>query len=264
MMSLYKTLTGRSIDSHNLPQSEQRLLSGLLEEAGKKPDWVKFSRFWSGHLAGLLKKLPREGRTQHALYRIAQDLEMRLGIAQGAVAEPDYRDYLVAAIEEQFGSRYRFCKATGIPEGELSQVLSGKKNFSVERLTKAAKALQMSVTLLPTASFGPGASSEKRALEEVVAVLKGDLTLIETFLDHLKKIDSERRWECFLKEKTMVDWPLKQIEDEVAALPVEQRPSVLLDKLEQLEHKMTVSFEFMRDRLAVLHDQCVQHHRSVV
>jgi transcriptional regulator with XRE-family HTH domain len=148
-MSHYKTITGRKIDLHDLSSEERCLLSVLFKEHRKQPDWVEFSRSWQKLLGKALSRLPPVHRPRHPLYRIAQDLEMRLGIAQSTVAEPDYRDYLVDRIEEKYGSRYRFCKETGIPEPFLSQVLSGKKDFSIEMLRRAAKALDLVLALLP-------------------------------------------------------------------------------------------------------------------
>ena len=124
-MSPYKTITGRKFDATAFSSKERQLLGTLVDEYATRPDWSAFSRFWQHHLRRFLEKVPAKERPRQPLYQIAQDLEMRLGIAQGAVAEPDYRDYLVDRIEEKYGSRYRFCKETGIAEAFLSQVLSG-------------------------------------------------------------------------------------------------------------------------------------------
>ena len=148
-MSPYRTITGRSVDLRMLSSQEKRLFAILVEKYETKPDWEQFSDSWQRTLRSVLSKLPPKERTGHPLYKIAQDLEMRLGIAQGVVAEPDYRDYLVDRIKEKYGSRYRFCKETGIPEAFVSQVLSGKKDFSVAMLRRAAKALDLGLALLP-------------------------------------------------------------------------------------------------------------------
>lgn len=148
-MSLYRTITGREIDTRDLPRHGKEVLHAVLKEYKSGPDWGEFSGFWQTALESILSAVPRDERPRHPLYRIAQDLEMRLGIAQGVVAEPDYRDYIADRIEEKYGSRYRFCKETGIPEAFLSQVLSGKKDFSVDTLRRAAKALGLGLALVP-------------------------------------------------------------------------------------------------------------------
>jgi transcriptional regulator with XRE-family HTH domain len=161
-MNPYKTITGRTLDLSTFSSTEKRALGTLTEAYDRRLDWEEFSDIWQNTLRPILSKhRPPEKRTQHPLYQIAQDLEMRLGIAQGAVAEPDYRDYLLDQIEEQFGSRYRFCKKAGIPEAFLSQVLSGKKDFSVDMLRRAAKTLNLGLALLPKADFAQPSGERK-------------------------------------------------------------------------------------------------------
>jgi hypothetical protein len=151
--SPYRTITGRAIETDGLSPRQKDLLSKIFEEYRKRPDWGRFSDFWMKLIRKDLSTMAPEARTIDPLYLIAQDLEMRLGIAQGAVAEPDYRDYLVDRIKEKYGSRYRFCKETGIPEAFLSQVLSGKKDFSIETLCRAADALDLKLALIPKGDF---------------------------------------------------------------------------------------------------------------
>lgn len=160
MASPYKTIAGREFDVTEFSSEERRLLGTLIDEYARKPDWSAFSRFWQRRLKRFLARVPAAERPGQSLYRIAQDLEMRLGIVQGAVGEPDYRDYLVDRIEERYGSRYRFCKETGIAEAFLSQVLSGKKDFSVETLRRAAKALGLRLALLSAGDFADLPMSE--------------------------------------------------------------------------------------------------------
>lgn len=65
------------------------------------------------------------------------------------MAPSDFRDVLFDRIEEQFGSRYQFAKATGISQASLSQFLNGTREFSLPRLEKVAEALGPGITLLP-------------------------------------------------------------------------------------------------------------------
>ncbi len=80
-------------------------------------------------------------------YRICQDLEARLGIAQGKVGAPDYRDYLADLIEERYGSRYRFCKEQGVDPGHLSRVLASRSELSLESLKHVLSALGAVLTV---------------------------------------------------------------------------------------------------------------------
>lgn len=85
--------------------------------------------------------------TSSTLWRICQDLELRLGTRQGKVAFPDYRDFLLDIIESRYGSRYRFCKETGVDEGFLSRVLTGDKDFSLPSLTKLLDKLGLALVI---------------------------------------------------------------------------------------------------------------------
>src|SRR5579871_1894235 len=113
MITAYENLTGRRIDTSSLTAREKRIVSELLLLASRSPDWEVFSDQWQRLVSPIVLRFPGPERTKHPLYKIAQDLEMRLGIAQGVVAPPDYRDYIFDRIESKFGSRYRFCQETG-------------------------------------------------------------------------------------------------------------------------------------------------------
>ena len=187
-MSPYKTITGRRIDLTALSPEEKDILAQLVEEHGQNPEWDRYSNFWQSLLRPVLARIRASDRTSHPLYKVAQDLEMRLGVAQGAVAEPDYRDYLIDRIEERYGSRYRFCKETGIPESFLSQVLSGKKDFSIQTLRRAATALGLGLALLPTSDVAELPMSDFSALTHVCAVVSAELASLESIEDRLARI----------------------------------------------------------------------------
>src|SRR5450759_5312090 len=113
----YHTVTGRSIPIDSLSSREQEFLRAIASRYSGTPPWSEFGAEWSN-------AFQKERLDRHSpIYRICQDLEARLGIAQGQVAPPDYRDYLQDLIEERFGSRNRFCTATGMDPGQLSRVL---------------------------------------------------------------------------------------------------------------------------------------------
>ncbi|MBI2841532.1 MAG: helix-turn-helix transcriptional regulator [Acidobacteria bacterium] len=149
MIRHYETLTRRPIDLTDLGPKERKALQRVFNEYKKNPKWGRFSTLWQKELDGALRGTSVRARIRHPVYRVAQDLEMRLGIAQGVVAPPDYRDYIVDWIEVRFGSRYNFCKKTGIREAFLSQVLSGKKDFSMAKLREVAEALGLRIELSP-------------------------------------------------------------------------------------------------------------------
>ena len=94
-----------------------------------------------------------------ATRQISGDLR-RLGIASGKVAPPDYRDYLASLIEVTHGSRYRFCKATGVDPAHLSRVLSGTTDLSVRLLQELLAGLGAVLTVTPTAEVRERASPQ--------------------------------------------------------------------------------------------------------
>jgi hypothetical protein len=146
----YRTLTGRLMNLQALSQKERKALGEVDEVYRRRPGWTEFARTWPAILRERVwgKKRAPVGST---VYRVCQDMELRLGVAQGQVAPPDYRDHLADLIEEKFGSRYAFCKAAGIDQGNLSHVLAGRKDFSLDVLRKALELLDVQLDLIPTA-----------------------------------------------------------------------------------------------------------------
>jgi hypothetical protein len=125
-METYHALTGRRYDLGTLSADERKTLDEILALFRRRPSWEEFAEMWIAVARKKQKKIPVES----LLYQLGQDLELRLGVAEGRVARPDYRDRIAGLIEERFGSRYAFCKKTGIDQGNLSHVLAGRKHFS--------------------------------------------------------------------------------------------------------------------------------------
>jgi transcriptional regulator with XRE-family HTH domain len=103
------------------------------------------------------------------VYRLCQDLEARLGISQGKVAPPDYRDYLADLIDERYGSRYKFCRETGVDPGQLSRVLAGLSELSLPSLKRILEVLHAALVIEPDDSVAERLAPEQasRALAEV-------------------------------------------------------------------------------------------------
>lgn len=131
----YRTITGRNLSLSRLTKDEKRFLAAVRKRYSRSVGWSKFGAWWPATLlaAGLVPS--------STCYRICQDLEARLGIVEGKVAPPDYRDYLADLIEERYGSRYRFCKETGIDPGHLSRIFASRSELSLQNLQKILKAL---------------------------------------------------------------------------------------------------------------------------
>jgi transcriptional regulator with XRE-family HTH domain len=133
---IYRTITGRRIALSGLSKPEKRFLLLVGSKYRSRPEWTLFAAWWNAEFdkAGLTTSSP--------LYRVCQDLEARLGIDQGTVSPPDYRDSLADLIDAQFGSRQEFCKKTGVDPGQLSRVFAGRADLSIKALEKVLEVLR--------------------------------------------------------------------------------------------------------------------------
>ena len=132
----YQTITGRRIALSRLSRAEKDLLARVRQKYNARLEWTRFAAWWNAEFtrAGLSPSSP--------VSRICQDLEARLGIQQGSVSPPDYRDFLADLIEGRFGSRQAFCQATGVDPGQLSRVFAGRADLSLRALQKVLEVLQ--------------------------------------------------------------------------------------------------------------------------
>jgi len=155
--STYSTITGRRLDLDRLGAGEREFLASVRCRYATGPEWSEFAAWW-------VEELRRQGVSDESpAYRICQDLEARLGIAQGKVAPPDYRDYLADLIEERYGSRYRFCKETGVDPGHLSRVLASRSELSVQNLQRILGALHAALIIQPEEDLADRVSPERGA-----------------------------------------------------------------------------------------------------
>jgi hypothetical protein len=148
---VYVDLKGREISLTELDKEERALLARLRRRARTQPDWTDFRNYWTREVAAFYdaRGLSRRQSRETVVYRIAQDLSSRLGIAAGLVRAPDYRDELEELIRERFPSRRAFCEATGLSEDMLSHVLAGRKDFALDTLTEALAKIGYGLRILP-------------------------------------------------------------------------------------------------------------------
>lgn len=161
----YRTITGRRFELNDLPKTERAFLTAVNKKYARSPGWSEFASWWA--TAFKHSRLPKASAT----YRICQDLEARLGIAQGMVAPPDYRDYLADLIEERYGSRYRFCKETGVDPGHLSRVFASRSELSLQSLQNILQELRAALVVQPQEVVA-AAASPKRAAEALAAAAR--------------------------------------------------------------------------------------------
>jgi hypothetical protein len=138
---VYQTITNRRISVSRLSRSEKEFLSRVQQHYHARLEWTRFAAWWNAEFS-------RSGlSTRSPVYRICQDLEARLGIHQGSVSPPDYRDFLADLIDGQFGSRQEFCQATGVDPGQLSRVFAGRADLSLRALQKVLEVLQAQLVI---------------------------------------------------------------------------------------------------------------------
>ena len=156
---------GRPLDLERLDAKEREFLAAVQVKYEKDPAWSAFAAWWPKDLRR--RRLPAES----VAYRVCQDLEARLGIAQGKVAAPDYRDYLADLIDERYASRYRFCKATGMDPGHLSRILAGRSELSLQALQRILEQLDATLVIEPEKALTDRLSQE-RAVRALAAVVR--------------------------------------------------------------------------------------------
>src|SRR5436190_2497499 len=137
--NVYVDLDGREICLEHLDAEERALLTRIRRRARTHPDWADFRNYWVRAVAEFYdaRRVPRKAARESAVYRVAQDLGSRLGIASGLISPDDYRSELEALIRARFPSEEAFCKATGIAVEALSAFLAGRQDLPLNMLNAA-------------------------------------------------------------------------------------------------------------------------------
>ena len=130
----YEDLAGRGWDLTILNTRERRFLRSFVKRVREGVSWPTLSSSWRAKVLNLYHGRGRKYVVGLPLYAVCQDIESRLGIAQGFFRQRDYRDDLAEMIGRRFPSRYRFAKQVGIDEALLSRVLRKRANLSIDKL----------------------------------------------------------------------------------------------------------------------------------
>lgn len=137
----YLTISGRCLDLSGLGDVERELLGAACAQYERAPEWSAFGRW-------CLTAMREGGVPESSLaFRVCQDLQARIGIIQGKVASPDYRDEVADLIEERYGSRFRFCKEAAVDPVQLSRALAGQSQLPIESLQAILDALHVALVV---------------------------------------------------------------------------------------------------------------------
>lgn len=151
---VYIDVRGREWSLAGLDGEERTLVADLQERARTYPDWNDFDNYWTRKITAFYDQrgVPRSQTVRCTVFKIAQDLSGRIGIAAGYIRPSDYRDELDDLIRNRFSTRQEFCDATGLGEEELGQVLARRKHLSMEALTEALGRIGYTVRITPCAA----------------------------------------------------------------------------------------------------------------
>jgi hypothetical protein len=135
----YQDLKGQCYSLAGLDQRERELIEDFQQRAVSGIEWNEFGNYWMGAIHDFYRArgLSRQQILETIAFRVAQDLDSRLGITSGKVRPADYRDELEQLIRTRFKTRRSFCEATGLSEDMLSHVLSKRKNLAIDTLADA-------------------------------------------------------------------------------------------------------------------------------
>ncbi len=134
MKKIYVTLENEKIYIDDFSEPQKQFLNKAFALYRQGIDWNEFSNFYLSDLNKILRPLSKKKISNHPVYLICLDLEMRLGIEQKQTRQPDYRDLLEDLIDKIYDSRYQFCKETNISQDTLSRILNKKREPSVHLL----------------------------------------------------------------------------------------------------------------------------------
>lgn len=154
---VYVDLDGNAFSMRDLDNEELRVLRSCMRCYQKNPDWGEYHNYWHPKVDELYsaRRLSPRQIVDTAVYKIAQDLGLRLMVKQGLARPTDYRDELEDLITDKFSSRREFCKATGLSEDMLSHVLAGRKHLAINTLADALERIGYRIRIVPSMPAEP-------------------------------------------------------------------------------------------------------------
>jgi hypothetical protein len=153
----YTLLNGTTYDTAELSLPERALLEEVQAFYRTGPEWSQFFNFWFKRVQMIFASWPRQKVSALPIFQICQDLEARLGMAQGKVKPPDYREQLSQLIAAQYPDREALCRTAGLEYEVVERVLAGEEDVSMAQLQALLAALDCTLQVVPQAR-GPAAA----------------------------------------------------------------------------------------------------------
>ncbi|GEM_PF-984878 len=159
----YVDLKGQQWNLALLDPEEHAVVEQLRLRARRNLNWFDFDSYRMKEIMTLSNRRRMSGKEIIAspLFQIGIDLSGRLAMAQGYARPDDYRDDLQILITSQFKSQRTFCQATGLSETMLSHVLAGRKDLSIQTLTKALGKIGYGIRAVPLPTLPKNGKSRK-------------------------------------------------------------------------------------------------------
>ena len=90
----YIDLKGKRFDLGSLDSEERGLVQELKQRAAVDRDWFSFGNYWLKRVSTFYdaRGCSRQQMLASIPYRVGQDLASHIGIAQGKMRAPDYRE----------------------------------------------------------------------------------------------------------------------------------------------------------------------------
>ncbi len=149
--NVYVDMDGNEIALDALDAGERQLAARLRRRAHTHPDWCDFDNYSMRVILEFYdaRKVSRKAVVRSPVWRIAQDLSGRLGIASGLVRPSDCLGDLEDLIREHFPTERAFCEATGLTKETLTDVLAGRADLSLQTLTEALERIGYRLRIVP-------------------------------------------------------------------------------------------------------------------
>jgi len=153
----YTLLNGTTYDTADLSPPERAVLEEVYAFYRTGPEWSQFFNFWFKRVQMTFASWPRQKVSALPIFQICQDLEARLGMAQGKVKPPDYREQLSQLIQAQYPDREALCRTAGLECEVVDRVLAGEGDVSMAQFQALLAALDCTLQVVPRSAVTSGA-----------------------------------------------------------------------------------------------------------